>query len=77
VSRFARNASVPYAPSGVACAQLAASICFRLTRLLVLRASPDAGCRRVELAFASDDRQMQMDERIGADDVPMVEAVGN
>jgi hypothetical protein len=71
---------VPYAPSGVACAQLAASICFRLMRLLVLRASPDAGCAAVvELVFAFDDRQMdeQMDERIGADDVPMVEAVGS
>jgi|HubBroStandDraft_3_1064219.scaffolds.fasta_scaffold86873_3 hypothetical protein len=33
-------------------------------------------CRRVELAFASEDRQMQMEERIGADDVPMAEAVG-
>ena len=42
VSRFARNASMPYAPSGVASAQLAARVCFRLTRLLVLRASPDA-----------------------------------
>jgi hypothetical protein len=42
VSRFARNASVPYATSGVASAQLAAGVCFRLTRLLVLRASPDA-----------------------------------
>jgi hypothetical protein len=49
-------------------------------RLLVLRASPDAGCAAVvELVFAFDDRQMdeQMDERIGADDVPMVEAVGS
>jgi hypothetical protein len=68
---------MPYAPSGVACAQLAESICFRVTRLLALRASSDAGCRRVELVFAFDNRQMQMDERIGADDVPMVEAVGS
>jgi hypothetical protein len=42
--RSDRNASMPTAPSGAASRQLAASVGFRHTRLLGLRASPDAGC---------------------------------
>jgi hypothetical protein len=68
---------MPYAPiRGGLCATCGERL---LSPDAVARAPSKPGCglcRRIKLAFASDDREMQMHEEIGADDVPMAEAVG-